>query len=108
MNYFRHATDVAAYAYQADLHCPACIREMFAWATAPVISTAEATLDAAARARGIDRYNADTNDFPAVAFVSDLNEESLDHCGSCADCLAHDLSDHPTERTPGDDADQLP
>lgn len=87
---------VAAYAYQADLWCSNDIREAMATRANITLAetfTAEDTLDLAARVLGIDRTDADTDDFPAPVFFNQLNEESYDHCGQCGDCLAHDLSD---------------
>lgn len=90
--------DIEAYMYQADLHCGSCISGIMGASGDP--SNVEAWLDHVAFEHGINRhdeYTFDSGDFPKVVLGQSLDGGSLDHCGSCGDCLGHDLSDCETE-----------
>lgn len=80
--------DPVAYAYQAAVWCPRCIGHAFAWhGYSPRYNVrTEEILDLAARQRGIDRYQADTNDFPYPMFSHEVtSDESCDQCLQRAD-----------------------
>jgi hypothetical protein len=69
-----HATDIAAYTYQAELVCPRCVLSVADTYYHPS-EPAEDVLDRAARLRGIDREDEssfDSGDFPKVVFASQV------------------------------------
>lgn len=73
--------DIVAYTYQADVHCPECIAQMFGGS---ILDSAETMLDRAAESAGIDRYDEssyDSDDFPKVVFCDQV--ESTEYCGTC-------------------------
>ena len=84
---------IVAYIYQADIHCPKCVGKMFG----PTFGRpTEHVLTTRARKRGIDRWDEgafDSGDFPKIIFSSDANDGGYEHCGTCKDCIAHDLRD---------------
>jgi len=88
------AWDVVAYTFQADIHCPKCIGRMFG----PTFGKpTEDVLTMRARKLGVDRMDErtfDSGDFPKIIFSSDANNGGHEHCGTCRDCIAHDLDDH--------------
>jgi hypothetical protein len=86
---------IAGYTFQADIVCPACIVDFYPDArTKAVIHDgaasswdAEAVLDTAAVAAGINRgdeYSFDSGDFPKVIFAHDTTDET---CGECGEAL---------------------
>lgn len=88
--------DIEAYVYRADLHCGPCINEQTG--SHPAADT-EKWLDILAQDQGIhrqDEHSFDSGDFPKVALGQHLNDATWDHCGTCGDCLGHEMSDCET------------
>jgi len=96
-----HSTDVAAYTYHADIYCPRCIAQMFTDASdlldvqAQWMST-EDILEHVAKLRGIDysdSYSYDSDHFPKILFVDNVNDVDYDHCGNMHDDKFKDVCD---------------
>lgn len=79
------AYDIIGYIYQADIHCPDCIAQMFGGS---ILDDSEWVLDREASSRGIDRYDDgsfDSDDFPKVVLAG-MTEQS-EWCGTCHDVI---------------------
>lgn len=86
--HYRRSDDLAAYAYRADLYCPACIIEdMITHRDASPAARdmpAEAVLDQCADALAIDRSDEpsfDSSEFPKPVFLDTLGPD--DRCAAC-------------------------
>lgn len=83
---------IVGYTYNADVFCPDHMRNGFAGFATRDGMDAEAVLDAAALASGIDRKDEgsfDSGDFPKVVFAS-MVESSDERCGQCHEPLIGD------------------
>lgn len=93
-----HASDIVGYTYQADNHCPTCIKRMFGGGDLDI--DADEVLDYEAERHGIDRHDEssfDSGEFPKVIFT-DMAEED-EYCGTCHQSLiGDDECDGPTTR----------
>jgi hypothetical protein len=86
-----HAIDVVGYTFEADIYHPACLISYMV-ATRHLSPAAremqpEQALDQHAAASAIDRedeYTFDSDDFPKVVFVSQVEDDT---CGRCGDPL---------------------
>jgi hypothetical protein len=79
-------TDIVAYVYQADIHCPAATARLVerdidqrygTYAGRMDYETVEEYLDRAAKHLGIDRYDEwtyDSNDFPKIVFADQMED----------------------------------
>lgn len=91
--YGTHATDIVGYSYQADIHCPPCIVDIFRsqgrTKVAPTSIGVEAALNHAAQLEGVNREDErsfDSAEFPKVIFGSQV-ESSDERCGGCGEPL---------------------
>ena len=93
--YGTHATDIVGYTYQADNHCPGCMRDM-AQSMAEQAGLPRGTqwgnteqiLAEVAKGKGInqeDERSFDSGDFPKVIFGSMVEDD--ERCGSCGETL---------------------
>jgi hypothetical protein len=85
---YQRLDEIAAYLYQADLYCPACIIDaMIAHKDAAPAARdmpVDDVLDQCADAMAIDRHDEtsyDSSEFPKVVLRIDLADD--DHCGAC-------------------------
>lgn len=89
--YVRQST-VVGYAYKADIWCPACMEESSLLEGVKPAS-AEWMLDDAATRLGVDRHDEcsfDSDDFPKVVTVGDLDfhgNEGIEICWQCLEEL---------------------
>jgi len=88
--------DIVAYAYAADIYCPACtVSELMARglaAPAAADMDTEDVLDQIAGANAIDRDDErsfDSNEFPKVVFRDQIDSyDDHNRCGSCGEVFA--------------------
>ena len=89
--YVRQST-IVGYAYRADIWCPACMEESSLMEGVKPAS-AELMLDDVATRLGVDRrdeYSFDSDDFPKLVTVGDLDfhgNEGIDECYQCGEEL---------------------
>ena len=97
--YVRQST-IVGYAYRADIWCPRCLREepritqdIQPAPNGCVSISTELMLDMLASRNGVDRhdeYSFDSDDFPKVVTIGDLDfhgNEGIDECGECGEQL---------------------
>lgn len=92
--YVRQST-VVGYAYKADIWCPGCMEEssLLKGYTWHKFATTEQMLDEVATRLGVDRhdeYSFDSDDFPKVVTIGDLDfhgNEGIEICYQCGEEL---------------------